>query len=111
MDKELRQATIGERTSNMNISPIKPIKFDKTNQWCITIWFWRTLAYYGYYHSRCINISWTRKIWKKNNVEPKWEYRDNGAKKENNDTCLDVTISLGYLQLNYVNWNLQDISI
>lgn len=76
----------------------------------LTIWFWRNKkSDGGFYHSRTFNISWMYNIWKKNKVKPYWGYRDNGARKSNkNDTCFDGTIGLGYLQLNYINWNLQN---
>lgn len=83
-------------------------KFDRGNKHVgFTIWYWRTKSDYGFYHSRCVCISWMRKIWKTNNVQPLWGYRDNGAKKLQGDKCLDANFGIGYLQINYVNWNLQ----
>lgn len=84
----------------------KILKLEKTTKWCVTIWFWRKENSVFVYHARCVNISWMRKVWRKNKVNPYWGYRDNGAKKKNRDTCFDATIGLGYLQLNYINWNL-----
>ena len=111
MDKKLGQATDQEQALHIKntrrMLPISLLKIDEINNYHLTIWFWRTKANCGYYHARCFNFSWRRNIWKRNNVKPFWGYRDNGAKKANNDTCLDATIGLGYLQLNYVNWDLQ----
>lgn len=108
MNENVRKATEQEQmlysAKAVNMRPISIFEFTKP----FTIQFWRAKAYYGYYHSRSFKFSWMRKIWKQNKVKPFWGYRDNGGKKSNGDKCLDATIGLGYLQLNYVNYNLQN---
>ena len=47
-----------------------------------------------------------KKAWKENGNKPKIEFRTNGAKKKNNDKCLDVFLTLGYIVINYTNFSL-----
>ena len=35
-----------------------------------------------------------------------FKFFTNGAKKKNGDNCLDVELIVGYLIINYVNYNL-----
>jgi hypothetical protein len=37
-------------------------------------------------------------------IEPRWGIFTNGARK-GWDTCLDVTIALGYIEINYTNYD------
>ena len=106
MDKNLRAATEQELESHVSKSNIRLYTVDRNSR-VLTIWFWRTKSSHNTYHSKSINISWMRKVWRNNKVKPQWGYRDNGGKKSNGDTCYDGTFGLGYLQLNYINWNLQ----
>lgn len=106
-------ATISEQQyteTKFNNKPIKLFKIEKSihNHILLTIWFWRMKAHYGYYHSRCLEFKWMKKIWTKNNVKPEFGYRDNKGKKANGDKCLDATFSLGYFLINFVNYNLQE---
>ncbi len=45
--------------------------------------------------------------WKLNGIKPKIKFRTNGAKKRNGDKCLDASVTIGYVVINYVNFNLQ----
>ena len=45
-----------------------------------------------------------KKAWKENGNKPRIEYHTNGAKKKNNDKCLDVRLILGYTIINYTNF-------
>ncbi|TVY09873.1 hypothetical protein [Paenibacillus cremeus] len=65
-------------------------------------------------NTRTLNISWFRGIRKENkrlypddsdaNTEAQWGISTNGARK-GIDSCLDWTLSLGHLEINYINWN------
>jgi hypothetical protein len=66
-------------------------------------------------NTRTITFTWFRQIRKKNRLEygnepdinthMQWGVRTNGAKRGNpSHTCLDVTIMLGHLDINYTNW-------
>ncbi len=109
---DVRQTTEQEKALQLinaiRMTPMSLFTINRTSNNVLTIWFWRTKRHDGsQYHGRCFNISWTRKAWRKNNIAPQWGYRDNGFNKNNGDTCSDQTISLGYLILNYINWDLQ----
>lgn len=84
---------------------IELFQFKKNHPHSYSLWFWRDSN--KRYHSKTFTVSWMRKYWKDNPEQLQYGYRDNGAKKENGDTCLDATLSIGYLQFNYINWNLQ----
>lgn len=47
------------------------------------------------------------KPWKQNNIKPKLSFKTNGAKKSKGDKWLDVSLTVGYIVFNYVNFNLQ----
>lgn len=54
-------------------------------------------------------ISWMYKWWAHNGVGQIWRFRTNGARKSNPaDTCLDVYLELGYLVINYTNFDYQN---
>lgn len=47
-----------------------------------------------------------KKWWKENGNKPRISLHTNGAKKNNKkDTCLDVSLIIGYTVFNYTNWN------
>lgn len=48
-----------------------------------------------------------RKGWKEVGNKPHISFHTNGAKKSNGDKCLDVSITIGYIEFNYCNFNLQ----
>ena len=59
--------------------------------------------------SKQFSISWYRKWWSKNGTGMIWRFRTNGANKSNpKDTCLDVYLELGYLVINYTDFNYQN---
>ena len=67
------------------------------------IWFQK------WWGNRCFQILSYRKAWMENGIGMVWGFRTNGAKKSRpTDTCLDVTLNLGYLVINYTNFNFQD---
>lgn len=67
------------------------------------LWFWRRKREDGrFYHSRTISVRWMG-VWRTNGVGAQWGLRTNGAKK--GDSCLDASLMLGYLVLNYVDWD------
>lgn len=45
--------------------------------------------------------------WKESGNKPCVAIRTNGARKRKGDRCLDVSITIGYIVINYVNFNLQ----
>ena len=56
-----------------------------------------------------LSIRWEYSSLSKNGTGMIWRFRTNGAKKSNpEDTCLDVFLELGYLVINYTNFNLQN---
>ena len=57
--------------------------------------------------TKVFGIYWYRKSWKENGTKPMFKFFTNGAKKKNGDNCLDVELIVGYLIINYVNYNLQ----
>lgn len=59
-------------------------------------------------NTKQLSIRWEYSSWSKNGTGMIWRFRTNGAKKSNpEDTCLDVFLELGYLVINYTNFNLQ----
>jgi hypothetical protein len=86
---------------------MKLFSIERTTECHVTIWYYRAFLGGRWQHTKCFGIGWLYKWWSKNGTGPKWGYRDNGAKKSQGDTCLDQTLSIGYLILNHVNWNLQ----
>ena len=83
------------------------IKFDKhpsNNSFAFTIWFDRIESSSGKkYYRRSFLFHWLRKAWKENNIKPRFSIHSNNAEK--GDGCFDGNITLGYLILNYTNWN------
>ena len=56
------------------------------------------------------SIRWYRKWWKENGVGMIWRFRTNGAKKSRpTDTCFDMYLELGYLVINYTNFDYQNL--
>lgn len=63
--------------------------------------------------TRTLNVTWFGGIRKRNRLEypddpfinkdAVWGIRTNGARK-GVDSCLDWTLSLGHLEINYINW-------
>ena len=50
-----------------------------------------------------------RDSWSKNGTGMQFSLRTNGAKKSRpTDTCFSVTLQIGYLDINYTNFNYQD---
>lgn len=69
-------------------------------------------------HKKYINIWWAKdtknitvinykKPWKMADNPPIWKIRTNGGRRKNGDKCLDFFIHLGYLVINYTNFDLQ----
>lgn len=52
-----------------------------------------------------------RDSWSQNGTGRIWRVRSNGAKKRNGDTCFDFFVELGYMVINYTNFNLQNIRL
>ena len=48
-----------------------------------------------------------KKSWKQIGNKPRLCLHTNGAKKRNGDTCLDISLTIGYTVFNYTNYNLQ----
>lgn len=48
-----------------------------------------------------------RADWKAQDFKPHIAIRTNGARKRKGDSCLDISITIGYIVINYVNFNLQ----
>ena len=48
-----------------------------------------------------------KKVWKDVGNKPRLSFRTNGARKRKGDKCLDVNIIIGYIVINYTNFNLQ----
>jgi len=47
-----------------------------------------------------------KEAWKENGNKPRLKFHTNGSKKKNEkDTCLDVSIIIGYTIFNYTNFN------
>jgi len=93
-----------------NTKKLSLFQVDPWDGHCLSIWYWRTYRYGRWDYTRTLNISWMWYWWRKNGVSSQWGYRNNGAKKSDGDTCLDQTLSLGYLVFNHINWNLQGVS-
>lgn len=56
---------------------------------------------------RVISVVNYRDAWKESGNKPHIAIRTNGARKRKGDSCLDVSITIGYIVINYVNFNLQ----
>lgn len=83
---------------------IKIQKHPSTDTIAFTIWFDRIYSSSGKrYHRRSFLIHWLRKAWKENNIKPTFSIHSNKADK--GDGCFDGNIILGYLILNYTNWD------
>lgn len=48
-----------------------------------------------------------RGAWKVSDFKPHLAVRTNGARKRKGSSCLDVSITIGYIVINYVNFDLQ----
>lgn len=48
-----------------------------------------------------------KKSWKEYSNPPMIEFKTNGAKKKYDDSCLSVTLTIGYIVFNYTNFDLQ----
>ena len=46
-----------------------------------------------------------KKSWKENNNKPRINYHTNGTSRKNGGSCLDVTLTIGYIVFNYTNFN------
>lgn len=56
--------------------------------------------------TRCFSIINYRQSWKENANKPRLSFHTNGAKKKlKEDTCLDVTLIVGYIIFHYTNFN------
>jgi hypothetical protein len=54
---------------------------------------------------RCFSVRSYKKAWRENGNKPRIDFWTNGAKKSNpKDTCLDVTLIIGYTVFNYTNF-------
>ena len=49
-----------------------------------------------------------KKDWKQNGNKPIISFKTNGAKKNKGDKCLDINIWIGYTNINYTNYDLQN---
>lgn len=99
-------STQGFSVNKKQPKTIRPLKiaFDKHG---ISFWYSRTNAYGYWFHSKTFGIYFYFN-WMFNGVGAKWGYRDNGAKKENKDRCLDAKFTLGYVVFNYINWHFSN---
>lgn len=48
-----------------------------------------------------------KNVWKEVGNKPKLEVRTNGGKKRRGDKCLDIILTIGYVVINYTNFDLQ----
>jgi len=56
--------------------------------------------------NRQFSINNYKKSWNENGNKPRIKFFTNGAKKKNKkDTCLDVTLIIGYTIINYTNFS------
>lgn len=56
---------------------------------------------------KVISIVNYSEAWKESGNKPCVAIRTNGARKRKGDRCLDVSITIGYIVINYVNFSLQ----
>lgn len=57
--------------------------------------------------NKCFSIINYKQSWKEVGNKPRFTISTNGAKKRRGDRCLDVNIIIGYININYVNFDLQ----
>ena len=57
--------------------------------------------------NKCFSIYNYKQEWKSIGKKPKLELMSNGAKRKRGDKCLDVILILGYIVVNYTDFNLQ----
>lgn len=57
--------------------------------------------------TKCFQIIDYKKSWKEYGNPPMFKFRTNGAKRKNGDSCLDVTLIIGCLNINYTDFDLQ----
>lgn len=86
---------------------MKLISVERTTECHYTIWYYRATIGGRMQYTKSFSVGWLYGWWSKNGTGPQWGYRDNGARRKKGDTCLDQTLSIGYLILNHINWNLQ----
>lgn len=78
-----------------------------------------TWTYWWKKDTRTLNISWWRGIRKRNkreygdepdiNTKMIWGIHTNGAEKGNPEhTCLDWSLNIGHLEINFINWNYNE---
>ena len=61
--------------------------------------------------SKNISILNYKDVWRKNKIKPMLKVRTNGAKRKNGDGCFELFIYIGYMVINYTNFNLQGKTI
>ena len=57
--------------------------------------------------NKCFSIYNYKQEWKSIGKKPKLKLMSNGAKRKRGDKCLDVILILGYIVVNYTDFNLQ----
>lgn len=58
-------------------------------------------------YTKVFSIRYLKKVWKKNGIRPHLSITNNGGKRKNGDECFDFKITIGYLVINYTNFDLQ----
>lgn len=48
-----------------------------------------------------------KKVWKEVGNKPRIHFSTNGARKRSGDKCLDISLTIGYIIINYTNFDLQ----
>jgi hypothetical protein len=72
----------------------------------INYWFDNGNKFFGVYNWKKIRERNIKEFGKQDpdyNTKRRWGIRTNGAKK-GIDTCLDLTIDLGHIEINYINF-------
>lgn len=57
--------------------------------------------------NKVFQITNYKEAWTENGIKPAFKLHTNGAKRRNGDTCYDWTLIIGYIDINYTNFNLQ----
>jgi hypothetical protein len=85
---------------------MKVFEFQKRQNGFI-VWFNRMTCNGKQFHSKSFSIDNHRKAWIENGNKPRIVFHENGGRRKQGDKCFDVTLILGYILINYTNWQLQ----
>lgn len=58
--------------------------------------------------NKVFQITNYKEAWKEVGNKPRLSFHTNGARKRRGDTCLDISLTIGYIVFNYCNFNLQN---